>query len=616
MYITAIALIGIICLLTVSAETEQPSWQIDMVASQKVLDQGKQAMERILSQSISVSDDNCYRALAPQFQEACASLHSQSKFRLALAFYNCQRRESGFSELRCTPKDTIEQCAERMGSESNAYQTVVLLTHQVENMCYFVHSSQFQKQTSETINNLASASFRMTHYLHDMNEAQDLMLGQIRRTLAEQMKAGREYERMRVNMEKLRDMEQDHHQRTEQQHNTIQSLTEETSQHVQTGLKMSALIVEKNEEMQKSLDSHFQNMLQKQEELSLSMEDSLKLSASIHQQQQLFSQQMDSLYRKQQVLEEAMAESQEKQSQLLQGQAEMKRAHDAIFQTTQLINQGITESASMLQVFAENSARQHEALRSTVDETHSRALDIHKNTQLSMELSTTLIQNLNELREFVGDNFGVVVEHLQVMLRALSRIEFRTGVLVLLLYYVGAFFVTAILPCFIARLRKARAPLMAVIIMAFFLEPVLVFWKGIWNVYLMRLCAVSLGFLLVQWSWTSYSTEPKHCASCERMEPMFASFMEQWQSMQKQKEALDYIEDFDHCAKHEEHERSFKQKTLFELVSPIKLEKSNNSIVAAGPRMLDDSARAMECEEHSRGSIQTVIPQFFTRRAQ
>jgi len=501
-------------------QLNSPLWELNMESLQKIFTEGKQEMEKIQSQAISVAYDNCYQALKPQFLDSCKNLHSQDKFRLALAVYNCQREEAGFTTLRCSSKDTIEQCAERMGSESNAYQTVVLLTHHVENMCYFVQSSQFEKQTSAIINLLASESLKTVQMLHAMNEDHKLLQHQVRQTLAEQMKTYREHVKMGESIDRLQKMEEEHNTRVEQQHSDILSQTTDAMDRLKALQDLQELLSKKQQEIRDSVNDHFRDLMARHENLSLSMEESINTSRIIARDYHVISQHMESLHNDQKSLFDSLTMSHEKQDELLKGQHDMKVVHDSILESTVRIKSDIRESSILFQDMMKASQDEHLALLKTVDDSKQHILQMNSIQKKALEetqrglssIHTTMQSTAQQLEAFNEDvtmQFSRVYGYLQYAQTILTRVDYSLGVFAVLGCYGGVLVLSVLITSFVNRLRKARIPLMVITVLGFIMEFILGVLHGKLGIYSVRLFTAVAFFSTTHWFCNQKSQSEK-----------------------------------------------------------------------------------------------------------
>lgn len=440
----------------ISDDSKDLKWEFQIDMLQKVLQDGKLQVEKIQSQALASASGSCYENLMQQFHSSCKTLDSSSKFRLALAVYNCQRDEAGFKLLQCSIDESIESCAQRMGSESNAYQTIVLLTHHVENMCYFVHSSQFQKQTSAIINILANESFNAIKILQTINKDHELLKSQVHQTLAEQMKAYREHVKVSESIEKMKENHVEHQAHMQSEFSKMISSSQNLSEGLESLRSLQKLLNEKQEEVKKAVDEHYEKLKNQYSDLSSNMELSVELSKIINSDHQLVSEHVEKLLNDQKTLLEKLNLSEVKQNALLIGQEDLIKKQEYVVRSTQDIEDGIKKSTLLFHELTENSLKQHESLLNIVNDVSSHTKDVKTmqdkildqakaGFQTLEEATQIATKNIKSMHENFENEFGRMYEFLHRIFFILSKLDFKLYIWITMLFYCISIFIIYII---------------------------------------------------------------------------------------------------------------------------------------------------------------------------
>ncbi|KAA6417348.1 MAG: hypothetical protein FRX49_12677 [Trebouxia sp. A1-2] len=144
---------------------------------------------------------DCFTKSLDIINKDCSKLDSEKKSRLAMALAVCHLDQLGLPAFTCKPSMTLKQCADDI-KDDRQYTTYMEFLSNVDTMCLFLQSQDFQRHTEFMINSLYSSSRHAAEQLEavDSHLEQSLLtmkgldktLGSVATTQAQQLQLAEE----------------------------------------------------------------------------------------------------------------------------------------------------------------------------------------------------------------------------------------------------------------------------------------------------------------------------------------------------------------------------------------------------------------------------------------
>ncbi|KAL0029116.1 hypothetical protein WJX77_008042 [Trebouxia sp. C0004] len=107
---------------------------------------------------------DCFTKSLSIVNKDCSKLDLEKKSRLAMALAICHLDQLGLPAFTCKPSMTLKQCADNI-KDDRQYTTYLEFLSNVDTMCLFLQSQDFQRHTEFMINSLYSSSQHATEQL-------------------------------------------------------------------------------------------------------------------------------------------------------------------------------------------------------------------------------------------------------------------------------------------------------------------------------------------------------------------------------------------------------------------------------------------------------------------
>ncbi|KAL0044124.1 hypothetical protein WJX82_011352 [Trebouxia sp. C0006] len=141
-------------------QREQPSFT---TVPARIAAKGQGSLTELQAQAASETFVNkllgtdCFTKSLSIVNKDCSNLDSEKKSRLAMALAICHLDQLGLPAFTCRPSMTLKQCADNI-KDDRQYTTYMEFLSNVDTMCLFLQSQDFQRHTEFMINSLYSSS--------------------------------------------------------------------------------------------------------------------------------------------------------------------------------------------------------------------------------------------------------------------------------------------------------------------------------------------------------------------------------------------------------------------------------------------------------------------------
>ena len=119
----------------------------------------------------------CWTEAVSELKTRCSEMTDLEQSILAMKFANCHFEKSGMKVYDCTHKDNFKRCTNAMKNDSFiAFLTYTEFFTHVKDICYYLQSVIWRKQTAQTISRLAKIARETVENLDTSLKNQDLVL--------------------------------------------------------------------------------------------------------------------------------------------------------------------------------------------------------------------------------------------------------------------------------------------------------------------------------------------------------------------------------------------------------------------------------------------------------
>lgn len=119
----------------------------------------------------------CWTKAVSELRTKCSEMTDLEQSILAMKFANCHFEKSGMKVYDCTNKDDFKKCTNAMKNDSFiAFLTYTEFFTHVKDICYYLQSVIWRKQTAQTISRLAKIAGETAKNLDASLQNQDLVL--------------------------------------------------------------------------------------------------------------------------------------------------------------------------------------------------------------------------------------------------------------------------------------------------------------------------------------------------------------------------------------------------------------------------------------------------------
>lgn len=103
-------------------------------------------------------------------QEQCNNLDYNNRARIAITITNCHLDLSGRKTIECNTHMDVKQCALAYNNDDVAFSAYTVFFAHVDNICFYLSSSNFKQSTEDAINNLLSSTINVADNLKTFHE--------------------------------------------------------------------------------------------------------------------------------------------------------------------------------------------------------------------------------------------------------------------------------------------------------------------------------------------------------------------------------------------------------------------------------------------------------------